>query len=147
MIKLSYDDIFDSEADTLTNTINIVGVMGKGLALEFKQRYPDMFKDYKSRCNNGLVIMGEPYLYKDKVIKVLNFPTKNHWRDKSNIKDIEKGLAFLSSNYKDMDIKSLALPPLGCGLGGLNWKDVRPLVYKYLDNLEIDVIVYEPSSY
>src|SRR3990172_8515101 len=111
--KVLIGDIFKSKAQTLVNTVNCVGIMGKGLALEFKNRFPDMFKDYETRCQKGEVKLGKPYLYKLLVPPwVLLFPTKEHWRSVSNIKDIEAGLQYLVDNCQRWGITSLAIPPI-----------------------------------
>jgi O-acetyl-ADP-ribose deacetylase (regulator of RNase III) len=140
-------DIFKSPAQVLTNTVNCVGVMGKGVALEFKNRYPQMFGDYKSKCDEGKVKPGQPYLWEDESTQVLNFPTKRHWRDSSLLQDIEDGLKHLASSYEQMGIQSIAMPALGCGLGGLKWSEVQPLIVKHLGALpDLDVYVYETQN-
>lgn len=106
---------------TITNTVNCVGVMGKGLALEFKRHFPDMFRDYAERCRKGAVVPGKPYTYRDMLgVTILNFPTKRHWREASRLADIEDGLDYLADHYQEMGITSLAMAPLGCGNGGLS---------------------------
>jgi O-acetyl-ADP-ribose deacetylase (regulator of RNase III) len=143
MITYIENNIFSSPAQVLTNTVNCVGVMGKGLALEFKNRHPAMFGDYKRRCDRGEVRPGFPYLWEDDRVQVLNFPTKRHWRDDSRLEDIEAGLQYLAAHYKDMGVYTLALPQLGCGNGGLQWSEVHPLVDKYLASLpDLEVFVY-----
>jgi len=140
-------DMFKSPAQVLTNTVNCVGVMGAGLALEFKNRYPMMFEDYKTKCDQGAVKSGQPYLWEDDTAQILNFPTKRDWRNDSVFQDIEDGLKHLASSYPEMGIQSLAMPALGCGLGGLDWSDVKPLIEKYLGPLpDLDVYVYEPQA-
>jgi O-acetyl-ADP-ribose deacetylase (regulator of RNase III) len=140
-------DIFKSPAQVLTNTVNCVGVMGKGVALEFKNRYPQMFGDYKSKCDQGKVKPGQPYLWEDDSAQVLNFPTKRHWRDSSLLQDVEDGLKYLAASYEQMGIQSIAMPALGCGLGGLEWSEVQPLFVKYMGTLpDLDVYVYEPQK-
>lgn len=147
MVTFSSGDIFNSSAQVLTNTINVVGVMGAGIALEFKRRYPVMFEDYQRRCSEGKVRPGEPYLWEDDHVQILNFPTKRHWRDSSQLSDIEAGLSYLATHYQQMGIYTLALPPLGCGLGGLRWDQVRPLIQKYLGPLpDLEVVVFEPAA-
>jgi len=146
-VQVLVGDIFKSEAQTLVNTVNCVGIMGKGLALEFKKRYPDMFSDYNFRCEHNGVKLGKPYLYKSPIVPwILLFPTKKQWRSVSNIKDIEKGLQHLVDNYKEWGITSLGIPPIGCGLGQLDWKIVGPTLYRYLRKLEIPVELYAPPS-
>jgi O-acetyl-ADP-ribose deacetylase (regulator of RNase III) len=124
--------------------VNCVGVMGKGIALTFKKQFPAMFEDYRARCEKGNVRPGAPYIWENDEVQILNFPTKRHWRQNSLLEDIESGLKYLRDNYADMGITSLALPPLGCGNGGLNWSEVKNLINKYLGSLEdIDIYVYE----
>jgi len=144
MITYKTGNIFNSSAQVITNTINCVGVMGKGLALAYKNKFPEMYNDYKQKCNEGQVKAGQPYLWENDQVQVLNFPTKRHWKQASLLEDVEEGLKYLASNYSDMGISSIALPPLGCGLGGLNWADVKNLINKYLGSIEdLDVYVYE----
>lgn len=145
MFKALIGDLFASRAQTLVNTVNCVGVMGKGVALEFKKRFPAMFQDYVRRCEQKAVRIGEPYLYRDITgTLILNFPTKNHWRSPSRLKDIERGLDYLAAHSAEWGITSIAMPPLGCGNGGLEWGDVGPLIYRKLHRLPIDVEVYAP---
>lgn len=143
--KALIGDLFGSDAQTLVNTVNCVGIMGKGIALEFKKRFPAMFEDYARRCEQGRVRLGEPYLYEDDSgVKILNFPTKDHWRSSSRIGDIEQGLNHLADHQTQWGITSLAMPPLGCGNGGLEWSEVGPLIYRKLHALPMDVEVYAP---
>ena len=145
MTKVIIGDIFKSKAQTLVNTVNCVGVMGKGLALEFKKRFPNMFKDYLIRCRKREVQLGKPYLYKRLTLPwILLFPTKQDWRSVSCLSDIEKGLLFLESKYKEWGITSIAVPPLGCGLGELEWAVVGKTLYRYLKKLDITVELYAP---
>lgn len=147
MVQVVVGDIFDSGAQTLVNTVNCVGVMGKGLALEFRLRYPDMYDDYADRCSRGDVHLGEPYVYRYVVPPwILVFPTKQHWRSLSRLVDIEAGLTFLASHYRKWGIASIAVPPLGCGLGGLDWSIVGPTLYQGLSALDIDVKLYAPAD-
>lgn len=147
MIIYKTGDIFKSSAQVITNTVNCVGVMGKGLALAYKKKFPEMFQDYKTKCDKGKVNPAQPYLWENDSIQILNFPTKRHWKQNSLLSDIEEGLKYLSKNYAQMGISSLALPPLGCGLGGLDWSDVKNLINKYLGPIEdLDVYVYEKED-
>lgn len=147
MINVVVGDIFDSRAQTLVNTVNCVGVMGKGLALEFRRRYPEMYDDYVDRCSRGEVHLGEPYMYRYAVPPlILLFPTKQHWRSLSRIVDIKAGLAYLAAHYREWGITSIAVPPLGCGLGGLDWSIVGPTLYQGLSDLDIDVKLYAPGD-
>jgi O-acetyl-ADP-ribose deacetylase (regulator of RNase III) len=132
---------------TITNPINCIGVMGAGLALLFKQKFPSMFTEYAERCRRGLIHPGEPYVHRityDVLPWILNFPTKRHWRDLSRKDDLIAGLKYLKKNYQGWGIVSLAVPPLGCGLGGLPWTDIEPLLCKHLEKLDIPVELYLP---
>lgn len=145
MFRAQIGDLFASRVQTLVNSVNCVGVMGKGVAAEFKRRWPAMFEDYRLRCERKLVRLGEPYLYKDiGGISIINFPTKDHWRSPSRISDIERGLQYLVDHAGKWRIESIALPPLGCGNGGLEWAEVGPLIYGKLHRLPFDVEVYAP---
>ncbi len=147
MVKVLIGDMFESKAQTLVNTVNCVGVMGKGVALEFKNRFPDMFQDYSLRCKRKEVQLGRPYLYKSLLPPwVLNFPTKAHWRSVSRLEDIVHGLEYLIEHYKGWGIASLAVPPLGCGHGQLEWRIVGPTLYHYLSQLDIPVEIYAPYN-
>ena len=118
--------------------------MGKGVALEFKKRFPRMAKDYGERCARGEVTLGEPYVYADRGKRIINFPTKDHWRSPSRLKDIETGLDCLVAQLPEWSVSSLALPPLGCGNGGLEWSQVGPLIYRKLSGLPIEIEAYAP---
>lgn len=145
MVRVLLGDLFSSKAQTLVNTVNCVGVMGKGIALEFKNRFPDMYKDYLERCKKKEIQLGRPYLYKTLLTPwVLNFPTKDHWRSVSRLEDIVRGLEYLIQHYKEWGLESLAVPPLGCGHGQLEWRVVGPTLYRYLSQLDIDVDLYAP---
>lgn len=146
MMEILIGNIFDSKAQTLINTVNCVGVMGKGIAAEFKERYPAMYEDYVVRCERNEVQPGVPYLFKESMFspQIINFPTKSDWRAASRIQDIEKGLKILTEKYKDWGIESIAVPPLGCGNGQLLWEAVGPLIYKYVSRWNIPVKMYAP---
>jgi O-acetyl-ADP-ribose deacetylase (regulator of RNase III)/uncharacterized protein YwgA len=138
-------NLLDAPAQTLVNTVNTVGVMGKGIALEFRQRFPDMFTDYQRRCAEGRVRVGEPYLWRGRFDHwIINFPTKRHWRSASRIADIERGLSFLSEHLVAWGVTSMAVPPLGAGHGGLDWATVGPRIYRHLDALPIPIVLYAP---
>jgi len=145
MIKVLIGNLFESKTKTLVNTVNCVGVMGKGVAQEFKKRYSDLFVDYARRCAAKLVKPGIPYLYSDLLgTSILNFPTKDHWRSPSRIEDIISGLDVFVSHYSEWSIESIAFPPLGCGNGGLEWAVVGPIMYQKMSLLDIDVEIYAP---
>lgn len=147
MVTVLTGNLFESRAQTLVNTVNCVGVMGKGIALEFKQRFPDMFADYVARCRRGEVRLGRPYLYKRLMPPwILNFPTKEHWRAVANLQDIIRGLEYLVTHYREWGIQSLAVPPLGCGHGQLEWRVVGPTLYRHLSRLDIPVELYAPHG-
>jgi O-acetyl-ADP-ribose deacetylase (regulator of RNase III)/uncharacterized protein YwgA len=144
-MRILVGDILKSKAQTLINTVNCVGVMGKGIALEFKNRFPDMYEDYVQRCQRGEVKPGVPYLYKTLFPpQIINFPTKDHWKSISKLSDIERGLKHLLEHYREWGITSLAIPPLGCGNGQLEWRVVGPLIYRSVKNLGIPVEMYAP---
>ncbi|MFX0170394.1 MAG: macro domain-containing protein [Candidatus Hodarchaeota archaeon] len=148
-LKYKEADILKSRDQTLVNTVNIVGVMGKGLAKQFKQKYPKMYEKYREKCKNREITIGKSFLYKDETPWVLNFPTKKHWRGKSKLEYIESGLEEFITHYKDWGIESISFPQLGCKNGGLEWFDVKPLMEGYLHKLDIPVTIYiysEPSE-
>ena len=145
MLTIMSGDLFTSRAQTLVNAVNCVGVMGKGIALEFKKRYPAMFEDYLARCKRNAVRLGEPYLFRDPGgTVIMNFPTKDHWRSPSYLKDIDEGLKYFAKHAADWDVTSIAFPPLGCGNGGLEWADVEPLMRQKLAELPIEIEIYSP---
>jgi len=144
-MKVLIGDILKSKAQTLINTVNCVGIMGKGIALEFKKRFPKMFKDYIERCQRNEVLVGQPYIYKSLIgPQIVNFPTKEHWKSISKVSDIERGLDFLLAHYKQWSITSIAIPPLGCGNGQLEWKVVGPLIYSQAKQMDLPVEIYAP---
>lgn len=142
MITYIVGDIFDSPAQVIVNTVNTVGVMGKGLALSFKQRYPEMFEHYKSICEKHMLSIGQLMLFYEEDHWLLLFPTKESWRNPSKTEYIEKGLVKFVQTYAEKNITSIAFPRLGCGNGELNWDDVKPIMEKYLAPLPIDVYIY-----
>ncbi len=146
MLIYAEGDLLTSPAQTLVNTVNLVGVMGKGLALKFKQVYPDMFTAYQTACSTGLIGVGRPWLYRTQRKWILNFPTKRHWRQRATIDDIEASLRTFVNIYADEGIISVAFPALGCGNGQLDWNQVRPLMERYLKPLPIQVFVYPPNT-
>ncbi len=145
MVKVQIGDLFESKAQTLVNTVNCVGVMGKGIALEFKKRFPEMFVDYQARCKRGEVKLGRPYLYRHLLPPwILNFPTKDDWRSVAKLNSIVAGLKYLLDHYQEWGITSLAIPPLGAGQGQLEWRIVGPTLYRYLSQMDISVELYAP---
>ncbi|MEV4080797.1 macro domain-containing protein [Nonomuraea fuscirosea] len=145
-VTLTSGDLLASAAQTLVNTVNCVGIMGKGIALAFKQRYPDMFDDYVKRCSRGEVQLGRPYLYQADDHLIVNFPTKRHWRASSRFDDIVAGLDYLERHYREWGITSIAVPPLGCGNGQLEWEVIGPTLYRRLSGLGIPVELYAPHD-
>lgn len=147
MIAIRTGNLLRSKAQTLVNTVNTVGIMGKGIALAFKKAFPDMYEDYVKRCDRGEVVLGRPYPYAlpDGRI-VLNFPTKEHWRAVSRLDTIVEGLEHLKSHYKEWGVKSIAVPPLGCGNGQLEWRVVGPTLHRHLSELDIPVEIYAPHG-
>lgn len=145
MINVKIGNLFDSKKLVLVNTINCVGVMGKGIAKSFKELYPSMFDEYKEKCLKNQIKPGILYpYYEDDILKVLNFPTKEHWRSPSKLDYIVDGLNWFIENYKQLNITSIAFPPLGCGNGGLDWDTVGPIMYQKLKDLPLDIEIYAP---
>ncbi len=132
MIRDAHGDLLSAEADALVNTVNTVGVMGKGIALQFKKAWPAMFRDYQAASKRGEIIPGRVHVWETGSLSgprfIINFPTKRHWRAPSKLADIEAGLAHLADVIRARGITSIAIPPLGCGNGGLAWKDVELIV-------------------
>lgn len=139
-------DIFTSKQQTITNTVNRVGVMGKGLALEFKKRYYDYFLDYKIACENNLFEKEGLHYYCKGNLSILSFPTKHHWKYPSRLEWIKEGLELLSLHYRWYGITSISIPPLGCSNGGLDYKDVRKLIYSYFENHPLNVELIPPMA-
>lgn len=144
MIQYINGNLFTSNAKVIVNTVNTVGVMGKGIAADFKKYYPDMFVEYKRRCLNNELMIGDLFLYKTSNKWILNFPTKKHWRSPSKVEYIEIGLKKLVEKASRLQITDIAMPKLGCGNGGLDWEnEVKPIVEKYLEKSPINVSIYE----
>ncbi|QQS06119.1 MAG: macro domain-containing protein [Fibrobacterota bacterium] len=151
MIRTTQGNILDAQAEALVNTVNCVGVMGRGIALQFKQAFPDNFKDYESACKRQEVQPGRMFIHPTGKLThprfIVNFPTKRHWRGQSRLEDIQTGLQDLIAKVRELGIQSIALPPLGSGLGGLPWSSVRPLIIDAFTALpEVELILFEPSS-
>jgi O-acetyl-ADP-ribose deacetylase (regulator of RNase III) len=151
-MKIRYleGDIFSTKTQVLVNTVNCQGVMGKGLALEFRKRFPQMYEEYKQQCKEGRITIGSLHLYKQAPrYWILNFPTKNHWRNKSNLDYIERGLLEFRKKYAEWSISSIAFPKLGCQLGGLDWDQVKPIMEKHLSDLpglRVEVFSHKTNS-
>ena len=153
MIEFTTGDIHEADTECLVNTVNCVGIMGLGIALEFKKRYPDNFKFYAEACKREEVQPGQMFVYDAEPPPlfgpryIINFPTKRHWRSEARMEYIESGLVSLVEVIKAKNIRSIAIPSLGCGLGGLDWEEVKPRIESALDVLEdVQVFVYEPGS-
>jgi O-acetyl-ADP-ribose deacetylase (regulator of RNase III) len=150
MITTGAGNLLTVQADALVNTVNTVGVMGKGVALQFKQAFPDNFREYVAACQRGDVRIGRMFVTRTGMLQpsiIINFPTKRHWRGPARLADIEAGLRDLVRVIEAERIASIALPPLGCGLGGLRWDDVRPLVERAFRPLpEVDVVLFAPGQ-
>lgn len=148
MIKSKTGDLLQSRAEALVNPVNCVGVMGKGLALQFKKKYPFVFDAYRRDCLDGLVKPGVMGIHPISIVPpprfVINFPTKRDWRESSRMEDIEAGLTSLAHAVQRLKLQSIAIPQLGCGLGGLLWSDVRPKIEKIFAPLDgVDIFLYE----
>ncbi len=147
MIEFTKGDMFDAQVDARVNTVNCVGVMGTGVALAFKNRYPDMFREYQSACRNGRVRPGALHVWKSLMGEwVINFPTKRDWRDPSRYEDILSGLDALRTYLREQGQISIALPALGCGHGGLDWDKVAPVIREKLADLDARILVFEPAD-
>ena len=152
MIEYKVGDVLSERAEALVNTVNCVGVMGRGVALQFKKAFPENFKAYAKACKQGEVEPGRMFVYETEQLDypkyIINFPTKRHWRGKSRIADIESGLVALVDEIENRQIRSVALPPLGSGLGGLDWAAVRSRIEIALSELSADVrvVVFEPAG-
>jgi O-acetyl-ADP-ribose deacetylase (regulator of RNase III) len=151
MIEFRQDSIFTADAEALVNTVNCVGVMGRGIALQFRKAFPENFAAYKAACDRGEVRPGKLFIHSLGQLTnpryIINFPTKGHWRGNSRIEYIDSGLKEMVEAVRQLDVHSIAIPPLGCGLGGLAWADVRPRIEQALQGLpDIHVLVYEPGG-
>ncbi|WP_329077534.1 macro domain-containing protein [Streptomyces niveus] len=151
VIQESQGNLLEADAEAVVNTVNTVGVMGKGIALQIKQAFPENFKQYKAACDRGEVRVGEIFVHDAHHLGprryVLNFPTKRHWRGKSRIEDIQAGLDALVEVVKKYNIESVAIPALGCGNGGLDWDDVRPMIHGAFEPLSsVKVLLFPPSG-
>ncbi|RZD78738.1 Appr-1-p processing protein [Streptomyces albidoflavus] len=151
MIRESEGNLLGADTEAVVNTVNTVGVMGKGIALQFKQAFPENYKEYKAACEAGEVRLGEMFVFDSHTLGprryIINFPTKQHWRAKSKIADIERGLAALVEVIQKLHIGSIAVPALGCGNGGLDWSEVRPMIYEAFGRLpDVEVVLFPPTG-
>jgi len=150
MIRFTQGNLLEADVEALVNTVNTVGIMGKGIALMFKEAFPPNFREYAAACKRGEVRTGRMFVTENPALMgprwIINFPTKEHWRTRTRIEWIEDGLEDLRRVVEEKGIRSIAVPPLGCGHGGRSWSEVRPLIEKALGDLpEVDVVVYEPT--
>lgn len=152
-MELTRGNLLENDAEALVNTVNTVGVMGKGIALQFKKAFPENYKAYQKACEIGEVVPGRMFVFEleGQVFQgpryIINFPTKRHWKDRTRLDDIAAGLNALIGEIEKRDIQSVALPPLGCGSGGLSWKSVYPMLAEALSSLEnVRVSVFEPAG-
>jgi O-acetyl-ADP-ribose deacetylase (regulator of RNase III) len=150
MLEFKQGNLLEEDAEALVNAVNCVGVMGKGIALQFKQAFPENFQQYKKACDAKEVQPGRMFtvptekLFNPKYI--INFPTKCHWRDKSKIEDIQTGLKALVAEVQQLGITSIAIPALGCGNGGLDWVEVKPLIESaFVELPEVRAMIFEPE--
>ena len=151
MIIFTEGNMMTSSAEALVNTVNTVGVMGKGIALQFKEEFPTNFATYKTACSTGELVPGKLLITRDKNVAkeekiIVNFPTKLHWRNPSKYEYIKDGLTELVKTIQEYQIKSIAIPPLGCGNGGLDWDVVKKMIQEALSDLNTEIYVYEPNK-
>jgi O-acetyl-ADP-ribose deacetylase (regulator of RNase III) len=150
MLELTTGNLLEADAEALVNTVNTEGVMGKGIALQFAKKFPELAEAYRLACKAGEVRPGRMHIYERSDMLnpryVINFPTKRHWRSPSRMEDIESGLAALVAEIQRRGIRSIAVPPLGCGNGGLDWREVRPRIERALGALSgVRVLLYPPA--
>ncbi|WP_321426062.1 macro domain-containing protein [uncultured Bacteroides sp.] len=154
MIKFVQGNFFDYEADIRINTVNCVGIMGAGVALQFKNRYPEMNMEYVRLCSQRVIRPGKPHVWisknlfsnSEEDIIIINFPTKDHWKNPSEYSYIEDGLKWLREYLEDKPNSTITVPALGCGHGGLDWEKVKKMIFDYLSDLETSILVFEPES-
>ena len=151
MIEYKTGDILSEEADALVNTVNCVGVMGRGIALQFKRAFPENFKAYAARCKQNEMQPGRVFVFETGQAPpprwIVNFPTKRHWRGKSRMEDVEAGLRSLADEIRSRGIRSITIPPLGSGLGGLSWPEVHTRLEAALGELDdVRIVVFEPGG-
>lgn len=151
MVERVHGNIVQDDAEALVNTVNCVGIMGRGIALQFRKAFPENYSQYKAYCDKGKMRPGVMFVYDSHRLHnpryIINFPTKRHWKGKSRIEDIQLGLKALIAEVRRLQIKSVAIPPLGCGLGGLAWKVVRPMIVDAFRSLsDVRVLLHEPDE-
>lgn len=151
MLRYAQGNLLEASAEALVNTVNTVGVMGKGIALMFKEAFPQNYREYVAACKRGDVRLGEMFVTAGPALQgprwIINFPTKGHWRNRTREEWVRDGLADLRRVIEERKIRSIAVPPLGCGNGGLRWETVRPMLESALEDLDsVDVLIYEPTK-
>jgi O-acetyl-ADP-ribose deacetylase (regulator of RNase III) len=150
VVEFVSGNLLEADVDALVNTVNTKGVMGKGIALQFRRAFPENYEAYRAACDAGKVELGQMFVVRTGRLKgprlIINFPTKAHWKSRSRLGDIEAGLRDLCRVLDEHDVESVALPPLGCGLGGLNWADVRPRIEAALKDMPVKTFVFEPQG-
>jgi O-acetyl-ADP-ribose deacetylase (regulator of RNase III) len=151
MIVLRQGNILKADAEAIVNTVNCVGVMGRGLALQYRKAFPENYEEYRKSCDRGDLKPGVMLIHELHQLMnpryIVNFPTKRHWKEQSRIEDIESGLHALVDEIRKLGIRSIAIPPLGCGLGVLDWKIVRPMIEKaFLELSDVKVYLFEPTG-
>jgi O-acetyl-ADP-ribose deacetylase (regulator of RNase III) len=153
MIEIVSGNLLEAQVEALVNTVNTEGVMGKGIALQFRQAFPAMFNAYVADCRTGAVKLGKMNIFdlggplRSGPRWIINFPTKSHWKSRSRLKDIERGLESFVATVRALNIESVAVPPLGCGLGGLDWSDVRPLIERaFAQTDDVHVLLFAPAG-
>jgi len=151
MITEARGNLLEADVDALVNTVNTVGIMGKGIALQFKRAFPAMFREYERAAKSRELALGRMHVWPTQQMTgpryVINFPTKSHWKSRSKLTDIDMGLDALVATVRELQIRSIAVPPLGCGNGGLDWAVVQPLMMTKLSQLpDVDVIIYPPNG-
>ena len=149
MIRFTRGNLLEARVDALVNTVNTVGVMGKGIALMFKEAHPDNFRAYAATCKAGQLSPGGLFITERHSMfgrrLIINFATKDHWRHPSRLEWVRRGLVALRAEITTRAIQSIAIPPLGAGNGGLDWDDVKPLIVEALSDLDCDIVIYEPT--
>src|ERR1700730_415824 len=151
MLELAKGNLLEADTEALVNTVNTEGVMGKGIALQFKKKFPQMYEAYRRACEAGEVVPGRMNVFEQSEMLnpryIINFPTKRHWRSRAKMEDIKAGLAALKEEIQNRDIKRVAVPPLGCGNGGLEWRNVRRVIERGLSGLSgVQILLYPPAG-
>lgn len=150
MLELRRGNLLEADAEALVNTVNCVGVMGKGIALQFKQAFPENFQQYQKACRASVVQPGKMFIVPTGVVNpkyIINFPTKRHWKGRARIEDVRAGLVALIDDLRHLRVTSVAVPPLGCGNGGLDWSEVRPMIEEAFAELsDVKVFLFEPAG-